>query len=281
MSKIIFIDVDGTLLDYENKLPASADKAIKLARQNGHKVYICTGRSKAEVYSYLWDIGLDGMIGGNGSYVEDHDHVVMHQVMTKEQGKHIVDWLKSRNLEFYLESNNGLFASENFETRGEPVIQEYSRRKGKDNSDKMTVKDVFPEMIYGGELYRDDLNKVSFILESYQDHLDSIEEFPDLKPGTWGGKGEVALFGDLGVKDITKANAIDHLLQYLGASIEDTIAFGDAKIDIPMLEYCKIGVAMGSGGDEIKAMADYVTDDVDQDGLYNAFVHFGLIDKDA
>ena len=114
MGKIIFIDVDGTLLDYENKLPASADKAIKLARQNGHKVYICTGRSKAEVYSYLWDIGLDGMIGGNGSYVEDHDHVVMHQVMTKEQGKHIVDWLKSRNLEFYLESNNGLFASENF-----------------------------------------------------------------------------------------------------------------------------------------------------------------------
>ncbi|WP_041140233.1 Cof-type HAD-IIB family hydrolase [Beduini massiliensis] len=281
MSKIIFIDVDGTLLDYENNLPASADKAIKLARQNGHKVYICTGRSKAEVYSYLWDIGLDGMIGGNGSYVEDHDHVVMHQVMTKEQGKHIVDWLKSRNLEFYLESNNGLFASENFETRGEPVIQEYSRRKGKDNSDKLTVKDVFPEMIYGGELYRDDLNKVSFILESYQDHLDSIKEFPDLKPGTWGGKGEVALFGDLGVKDITKANAIDHLLQYLGASIEDTIAFGDAKIDIPMLEYCKIGVAMGSGGDEIKAMADYVTDDVDQDGLYNAFVHFGLIDKEA
>ncbi len=134
-------------------------------------------------------------------------------------------------------------------------------------------------MIYGGELYRDDLNKVSFILESYQDHLDSIKEFPDLKPGTWGGKGEFALFGDLGVKDITKAHAIDCLLKYLGISIEDTIAFGDAKIDIPMLEYCNIGVAMGSGGEEIKAMADYVTDDVDNDGLYKAFVHFGLIEK--
>ena len=57
-SKIIFIDVDGTLVDYENKLPASADKAIKQARKNGHRVYICTGRSKAEVYPYLWDIGL-------------------------------------------------------------------------------------------------------------------------------------------------------------------------------------------------------------------------------
>ncbi len=109
--------------------------------------------------------------------------------------------------------------SENFEKRGNPVIKEYCRRKGKDNADNLTVK------------------------------------------------------------DITKAHAIDCLLKYLGISIEDTIAFGDAKIDIPMLEYCNIGVAMGSGGEEIKAMADYVTDDVDNDGLYKAFVHFGLIEK--
>ena len=82
---------------------------------------------------------------------------------------------------------------------------------------------------------------------------------------------------ELTVKDITKAHAIDQLLNYLGAKREDTIAFGDAKVDIPMLEYCHIGVAMGNGGNEIKAMADYITDDVDQDGLYHAFVHFGLI----
>ena len=277
MGKIIFIDVDGTLVDYENHLPESAVKAIRQARKNGHKVYICTGRSKAEVYPPLWEIGLDGMIGGNGSYVEDNGVVVMHQLITLEQCKHIVDWLHERKLEFYLESNNGLFASEHFEEEGEPVIQEYSKRKGKANADKITVREVFPDMIFGGELYRDDVNKVSFILRSYQDHLDSIQEFPDLQPGTWGGKGEIALFGDLGVKDITKAHAIDQLLNYLGAKREDTIAFGDAKVDIPMLEYCHIGVAMGNGGNEIKAMADYITDDVDQDGLYNAFVHFGLI----
>ena len=211
-NKIIFIDVDGTLLDYENKLPESAVKAIRQARKNGHKVYICSGRSKAEVYDYVWNIGFDGMIGGNGSYVEDNGHVVMHQLITLEQCKHIVDWLHSRGLEFYLESNNGLFASENFETKGEPVIQEYSKRKGKEGADNLTVRDVFPKMIFGGELYRDDLNKVSFILNSYQDHLDSIEEFPDLKPGTWGGKGEVALFGDSGVKDITNAHALHELL---------------------------------------------------------------------
>ena len=277
MGKILFIDVDGTLVDYENNLPESAVEAIRLARKHGHKVYICTGRSRAEVYKNIWDIGLDGMIGGNGSYVEDNNHVVMHQLITKEQCIRIVDWLHERGLEFYLESNNGLFASENFEIRGESVIQEYSKRKGKPGSETLTVKDIFPEMIFGGELYRDDLNKVSFILESYQDHIDATEEFPDLQSGTWGGKGEEALFGDLGVKNITKAHAIQTLLNYLGANVEDTIAFGDAKIDIPMFEYCSYGVAMGSGGTEIKEAADYITDDVDKDGLYKAFKYLNLI----
>ena len=143
----------------------------------------------------------------------------------------------------------------------------------------MTIRKAFPEMIFDGELYRDDLNKVSYILNSYQDFLDTKEQFPDLENNTWGGAGETALFGDLGVKNITKANAIGCLLDYLGADLADTIAIGDAKIDIPMLEYCNFGVAMGSGGEEIRAMADYVTDDVDKDGLYKAFVHLGLIEE--
>ena len=61
--KIIFLDVDGTLVDYEGKLPDSAARAVRQARENGHRVYICTGRSRAEDYPYLWDIGLDGICG--------------------------------------------------------------------------------------------------------------------------------------------------------------------------------------------------------------------------
>lgn len=275
-SKIILIDVDGTLVDYEGELPESATEAIRRARKNGHKVYICTGRSEAEVYDYIWDIGLDGMIGGNGSYVKDGDKVIMHQKISAEETRHIVDWLHSRGLEFYLECNSGLYGSENFEEAALVTIQEYSNRKGRDGS-QMTVRKVFPDMIFGADMYRDDVNKVSFILGTYQDHLDSAAEFPDLKPGTWGGVGEKALFGDLGVKDIDKGKAIDILLQHIGASLDDTIAFGDAKVDIPMLEKCAIGVAVESGGDEIKAMADYVTDAVDEDGIYNAFKYLGLI----
>lgn len=275
MGKIIFIDVDGTLVDYENNIPASAVDAIRCARKNGHKVYISTGRSKAEVYDNIWDIGLDGMIGGNGSYVEDGGKVVMHQLITPDQCKHIVDWLYGRGLEFYLESNNGLFASEHFETGALEAIQRYSERKGK--SSNITVRDVFPDMIFDGDLYRDDLNKVSYVLSSYQDYLDACEEFPDLQNGTWGGAGETALFGDIGVRNISKAHAIQKLLDYLHADVEDTIAFGDAKIDIPMFEYCNYSVCMGSGGAEAKEAADYVTNDVTRDGLYKAFQYLKLI----
>lgn len=277
MQKIIFLDVDGTLVDYENHLPLSAVQAIRQARSKGHRIYICTGRSKAEVYPELWEIGLDGMIGGNGSYVEDHGHIVMHRHITLEQCRRIVDWLHERKLEFYLESNDGLFASERFEEAALPTIQLYSKRKGREGAEQTTVRDVFPEMIFGGSLYRDDLNKVSFLLSSYQDYLDAKAAFPDLKAGTWGGKDEEALFGDLGVKDIDKAVAVELLIQYLHADMRDTIAFGDAKVDIPMLECCAYGVAMGNGGAEIRAAADYVTDAVEEDGLYHAFERLGLL----
>lgn len=275
MSKIIFLDVDGTLMDYENHLPASAVEAVRRARKNGHRVYICTGRSRAEVYPELWDIGLDGMIGGNGCYVEDHGQVVLHQTVPPEQCRRVVDWLHGRGLEFYLECNSGLYASENFEEAAQDSIRRYAKQKGADDS--LTVRSVFPNMIFGGELYRDDLNKVSFLLSDYQDYLDAKAAFPDLKAGTWGGKGEEALFGDLGVKDVDKAVAVEALVRHLHADMGDTIAFGDAKVDIPMLECCAYGVAMGSGGPEIKAMADYVTGDVEADGLYQAFEKLGLL----
>lgn len=272
--KVIFIDVDGTLVNYENQLPVSAAEAIRAARRAGHKVYICTGRSRAEVYNVIWEIGLDGMIGGNGSYVEDHGNVLMHRRITSEQCRRIVDWLHGRGLEFYLECNSGLYASEHFKEEAPSAIREYGRRKGQ--QEPFAVSDVYPDMIYGADLYREDVNKVSYLLHDWQDYVETRAQFPDLANGTWGGAGETALFGDLGVKGITKAHAIEVLLDHLGCDRADTVAFGDAGVDIPMLEYCGTGVAMGNGSEEIRRIADYVTDDVDRDGLAKAFVHLGL-----
>lgn len=279
MTKVIFLDVDGTLVDYHNRIPESAVTAIRKARENGHLVYACTGRSRAEMQPEIWDIGIDGMIGGNGSYVEHQGEVLMHQLIAKEDAVAVVDWLHERGLEFYLESNNGLFASEHFREKGRETLHTYMLGKGMtvEQVADLETEDVLHGLVYGADLYRDDLNKISFILSSYQDHLDSKEAFPQLVANTWGGRGETALFGDLGIKGIDKAKAIDQLLAHLCHDKSDTIAFGDAKVDIPMFDYCALGVAMGNSGAETKASADMVTDDVEEDGLYNAFEKLGLL----
>lgn len=280
MKKIVFLDVDGTLIDYEAKLPESAAKAVDLARANGHKVYICTGCSKAEIEQRnLCD--LDGMIGGNGAYVEDNNEVILHNGLTKEEVKHIVDWCNDRKLGFYLEANSGMYCNTYMLEQGPETMIKYGQGKGADLTNATKSANSFVNNfihLTGDDLYRDDVNKISFILSSYQDHLDSKKEFPTLEANTWGGKGELALFGDLGPAGITKKHAIDVLLKHLSANPEDTISFGDAKIDLSMFEICAYNVAMGNGGVEIKEAADYVTDDVNEDGLYNAFKYLKLID---
>lgn len=278
--KIVFLDVDGTLINYDAVMPESAGKAVDKARANGHKVYICTGCSKAEIEQRnLCD--LDGMIGGNGAYVEDNGEVVMHQGLSYEDCKHIVDWCNERHLGFYLESNSGMYCNDYMIEQGPLVMMKYAMGKGAPEEAAKKAGEGFVGgfiHVQGEDQYRSDVNKISFILSKYEDHLDSKVEFPNLVANTWGGKGELALFGDLGPTGITKKHAIEVLLNHLGADQKDTISFGDAKIDLSMFELCAYNVAMGNGGPEIKEAADYITDDVDENGLYNAFKHLGLID---
>lgn len=164
--------------------------------------------------------------------------------------------------------------------QGPETMVKYAKGKGASlENAKSSAQHFIDGFIHlqGDELYRDDVNKISFILRTYQDHLDSKVDFPHLVANTWGGKGEVALFGDLGPTGITKRHAIEVLLDYLHADPKDTISFGDAKIDLSMFECCAYNVAMGNGGSEIKEAADYITDDVNEDGLYNAFKYLKLI----
>lgn len=278
--KIVFLDVDGTLIDYEAKCPDSAKEAVRKAREAGHKVYICTGCSKAEILQR--DLpALDGMIGGNGAYVEDDGQVVMQQGLTAQQTRDIVDWCRKRGLGLYLESNAGMFCDDNMIVQGPEAMVKYTMGKGADLSQaKDSSSQFLSQMIHlpYEDMGRDDVNKISFILSAYQDHLDSATRFPDLIANTWGGKGEHALYGDLGPAGITKKHAIEVLLTHLGADTADTISFGDAKIDLSMFELCAYNVAMGNGGPEIKAAADLVTADVNDDGLYKAFESLGLFE---
>lgn len=301
MSKLIFLDVDGTLVDYDGKLPSSAARAIREAREAGNLVFLCTGRSLTEVPEELRAIGIDGVIGGGGTYILDGDDMIYDEPLSEKDARDVVDWLHERGREFFLETNNGLFGSEHFEEAALPAAIAY--RKGQQASapahdveaeyafppmvaamgggissdENITVRSTFPRMVFGSELYRDNVNKVSFLLSGPEDVEAAKARFPYLRVATWGGKGESALFAEVAPGGIDKKTAIERLVAHRGADMRDTIGFGDAAPDIPMLEACEVGVAMGNGGEQIREMADMVAGDVDEDGLYNAFRELGLL----
>lgn len=276
--KIVFLDVDGTLCNDEGFVPDSARDAVRAARKNGHLVYLCTGRSKAELYDFIMEVGFDGVIGAGGGFVSVGDEMLYHKRVSDDDVRHLVDFFNEHHVDFYLESNGGLYASENLVHHLETMMygdvdhDEEARRKRDENPNHF-----IETMIQGESLYRSDVNKACFLQSDVP--FDRIkEEFAgefNVIPCT------VPMFGpdsgELAVPGVHKATAIEALLEHLGLDQKDTIALGDGMNDAEMLEYCQIGIAMGNAKAGLKEIADEVTDTHDEGGIRNSFKKHGLI----
>ena len=85
------------------------------------------------------------------------------------------------------------------------------------------------------------------------------------------------LFADVNPKGLSKKVGIDIFCKHFGIGIENTMAFGDGGNDISMLKHVNIGVAMGNANPEVKEIANYTTDEVDENGIWNALKYFEVI----
>ena len=277
--KIIFIDVDGTLCNDSGLVPESAAIAIKQARKNGHLVYLCTGRSKAEIYDFIFDIGFDGIIGAGGGFVEIGSEVLYHKKVSEENVKHLVDFFNEHNVNFYIESNGGLYASKNLIPQLEKCIygdvENDPIAKGKREN---TPDHFIQALITGEDLYRNDVNKACF-LEPKDISFEEIKN--EFKNEFEVIHCTVPVFGDdsgeLGVPGVHKATAIEILLKHLNIDVKDTIAIGDGMNDAEMFEFCALGIAMGNAKPGLKEIADEITDTHDEGGIYNSFKNHNLI----
>ena len=274
---IIFLDVDGTLVNDNGIVSNSAEVAIKEARKNGHLIFLSTGRSKAELFDHIMDIGFDGIIAAAGGYIELNNKTIMHKKFKEEEVKEIVEYFDEKGIDFYLEANGGLFASKGCKEHLIKILFDENQSEKQREELEKGMKPFIECLINGENLYRDDINKISF-LGSDININEIIAKFSgkfNIIPSTVPMFGENS--GEVSLKGIHKANAIEVLLNYLDASNENTYAYGDGINDKEMLEFVNVGVAMGNAKEELKAIADDITDIHDNDGIYNSFKKYELI----
>lgn len=255
MIKGIFFDVDGTIFSHKTHTISSAIKeAIKDLQSKDIKVFLATGRSYNELETMgVLDMPYDGYALMNGQLVLNHDFDAIYEnPIEKHDNEVLVKAFEDKLFPIIIIEKKDIYINyvdehviniENSISSKPPRIDHYSGNK------------VYQFMAYTKNIkavYSLDLPN-SKLINWFDEAFDIINANGD------------------------KTMGIKALCDYYDISLDETMAFGDGENDATMLEYAGIGVAMGNGHPKTKAIADYVTDGIDDDGVISALKYFKLI----
>ena len=255
-TKIVFFDIDGTIMNMgSTDLTMPVKKAIRSLQDNGIKVFVATGRPHYSVPVFD-EVHFDGFMCFNGAYCFDSESVI-HTCSLDKADMHTVT-ANAKRLGYATQIATA-------ERMGCNMYQEeldryirHTRRKCEIIPDfDMALEDeVFLMMVAAGEEHDKAL----------------LENTTRLRTARWCDWAVDIISVDCG-----KARGIEAILDHYGFKREESMAFGDGHNDMDMIEYAGIGVAMGNAKDEVKAVADYVTDSCEDDGVVTALEHFQLV----
>lgn len=270
---VVFFDVDGTLVwdrsvdDPESSIvdlvptPAVYD-AFERLRDRGHKAFICTGRTLDSIGKPLLSLKSAGIISGAGACVSIDGEILAEQSIPVELLEETVRHLVALRVEVVFEGARESVAlmRPGAVYRAIPGVPTVHDLEG--------LRRVAPAM---------DFEKFAFfadaipVLKRDADFFLTRYDLCDLGIGL----GEMSLAG------VNKGSGVQRALEVLGQAPDGgswrTYAFGDSENDLPMLRAVDVPVAMGNALPQVKAMATYVTDRVEQDGVATGLAHFGLI----
>jgi len=257
MIKIAFLDFDETLYSHtKNCIPESAAYAVNKMRENGIKVFLCSGRAYCEMANFdLTSITIDGMIGNNGQSAYDADgNIIFSHPISGRLKQIILDKFNEKKVPIFLNTDDKLFLN---------YVDDIVVKTQIDiNSPIPQVKEYEDENIYMCSAFY--TNKKDW------DELFALKDIANI---TYWHDGAV----DIVPNTASKAKGIEEILNIYGIDKSETICFGDSENDIEMFKYCNISVAVGNASKEVKDAANYISDDIDQDGIYNACKYFNLI----
>ena len=285
--RIVFIDVDGTILEHGSVIAPSTVTAIRAARGNGHLVYLCTGRSHGDIHPDVAAIGFDGAITNGGAYTTRGDEVLFSHTMPRADVDRLLTYFSDQGMHYFLQSNDEVYASEGVlalmsdfaRLRAERRAEDLRRLGVADDADLLDsvirqAADRYPPVT---DADLDAIAKAVFVSER-SDSVDRAQDdlgerfhvIPGSMPMPGGSNGEISLRG------ITKGAAILELLALLEFDPALAVGIGDSWNDVEMFQVCGTSVAMAGADPQLQALADRVTTGVLDDGVHNALVSLGL-----
>ena len=271
--KLIFLDIDGTLTPAGSNIPPqSAQEAVRLAREAGTKVFLCTGRNP-DMLSPVLQYGFDGYIASGGGYVVLGDRVLYDCPMTEEQRLRALRLFRKNDVFCTVEAKDATF--------GDEGLAEFLNQSSGGNSElvrwrKALEKDlnIRPMAEYDGR----PLYKIVFMcsdrkqLEEAMNELD--KEFAFIVQDV---EGAGCINGELVNRKFHKGTGVKLIADALGVSLKDTIGYGDSMNDVDMIRCVGLGICMENGSPELKKMSSIVCPAVGDDGLYISFRSLGLL----
>lgn len=256
--KAVFFDIDGTLISFKtHEVPKSTIEAIKELQDKGIKAILATGRSINSI-EHVKHLDFDGYITFNGGYCLTKDlEVLYREPIDARDIESVLAYAREKALSFSFMSERDITIHD--------VTPEIAGMYAHLNLPVPKLVDM--ETVDTGSILQ---TNIFLGPEEEQEFMEKV--MPNSLSSRW-----TPLFADVNPKGLSKKVGIDIFCKHFGVELEETMAFGDGGNDISMLKHVKVGVAMGNANPEVKEISDYVTDDVDDDGIWNALKKFEVI----
>lgn len=276
--KAVFFDLDGTIWDWRRNIPESTVYTIKKLKENDHKVLLCSGRARGNIRAQkVVDLGFDGIVAACGGYVEIGGKVLDNFLIPKDVVKLTVDTINECRMPVVLEGPKKHWISDwGFENDSFVAFMREDMKKDAVSFSKYS-KNMKINKFSADVLGVTDYVKIKKQLEFYYKFIEHgiTPDFAEKKKTDDSldicGVIEATPLG------ISKAVGVRKACEYLGVKIENTYGIGDSVNDIDLFECVAHSICMGNGAEKAKEAAEYVTTDIQENGIYNAMKHYELI----
>ena len=253
---VAFFDVDGTLYSHKTgAVPESTRDALKQLHEKGIRLVICTGRSIEELSKLpVMDLPWDGYLTLNGNLcLDENKKLFAGNPIDSGEVDILVRIFQASKIPFVLIGEENRYIN----YVDDIVINTQTSTKG-------TIPDI-------GQYQGEDIYQcLAFVKDPERLMLEDMLDECNIT--SWNETGI-----DIISKSGGKAAGIEMFIDEYHLRRGQTISFGDGQNDIDMIRYTGIGVAMGNGVEALKKAANYITTDIDDNGIANALKHFGLI----